>query len=116
MKPRLGRQRVLREMERDLAGSDPRLTALFSSFTLLVQDEEMPVAERIVAWPLRMLGRLRGHAQPSGGWRAALQMVLCVPLLLSAVVYALSAVVYALSAVVYARLRPKTRVARHSPE
>jgi len=102
MKPRLGRQRVLREMERDLAGSDPRLTALFSSFTLLAQDEEMPVAERIVAWPLRMLGRLRGHAQPSGGWRAALQMVLCVPLLLSPVVDA--------------RLRPKTRVVRHSPE
>jgi len=102
MKPRLGRQRVLREMERDLAGSDPRLTALFSSFTLLAQDEEMPLAERIVAWPLRILGRRRGHAQPPGGWRAALQMVLCGPLLLSTMAYG--------------RLRPKTRVARHSPE
>jgi hypothetical protein len=86
MKARPGRQRVLRGMERDLAKSDPRLTALFSSFTLLAQDEEMPWAEQIVAWPLRMLGRLRG--QPPGGWRAALQMALCGPLLLSAMVFA----------------------------
>jgi hypothetical protein len=85
MKPRLGRQRVLRKMERDLAASDPRLMALFSSFTLLAQDEEMPWAEKIVAWPLRILGRLRGPVQPPGGWRAALHMTLYGPLLLCSV-------------------------------
>jgi len=55
MKLRLGRQRVLRGIERDLAESDPRLAALFSSFTLLAQGEQMPSTEIITAEPLRAL-------------------------------------------------------------
>jgi len=69
------RQCVLREIERDLAESDPCLVALFTSFTLLAQDEKMPRREKIAAGPLRSLSRPRGQAKPhrtGEGWRAAL--------------------------------------------
>jgi hypothetical protein len=56
---RRGRRRVLLRIEQDLATSDPHLMALFRTFTLLARDERMPRAERIAAWPLRMLSRLR---------------------------------------------------------
>jgi hypothetical protein len=47
--------RTLRELERDLAGSDPRLTAHFSTFTLVMRDEELPSAERLATVPVRQL-------------------------------------------------------------
>jgi hypothetical protein len=48
--------RTLRGIERDLAGSDPRLAALFSTFTLVMRDEELPSAEQLATGPG---GRLR---------------------------------------------------------
>jgi hypothetical protein len=74
-KLRLGRQRVLRGIERDLAESDPRLAALFSSFTLLVQGEQMPSAKIITAEPLRAFSWPTEQAEPhraGEGWRRAL--------------------------------------------
>jgi hypothetical protein len=75
MKLRPGRQRVLRGIERDLAESDPRLAALFSSFTLLVQGEKMPSTEIIPAEPLRALSWPAEQAVPNRageGWRRVL--------------------------------------------
>jgi hypothetical protein len=82
MKLCVGSQRVLRGIERDLAESDPPLTAFFSSFTLLAQDEEMPRTEKIMAWPLRMLSRMRGRAEPREGRRSALWRIFYGPLAL----------------------------------
>jgi hypothetical protein len=53
---RLGRGRVLRGIERDLAGADPELNSLFLSFTLRASGEKMPDAE---TKPHRLLARLR---------------------------------------------------------
>lgn len=47
--------RTLRGIERDLAGSDPRLAALFSAFTLVMRDEELPPAERLATGRVRRL-------------------------------------------------------------
>jgi hypothetical protein len=57
---RLGRQRVLRTIERDLASSDPDLDELFCSFTELVRDELMPATEKIKTRRRRLLAWL-GH-------------------------------------------------------
>jgi hypothetical protein len=55
--------RPLREIERDLAGSDPRLREFFLLFTEGYQDSEMPQVERVVRWPSRMLAKLwRGRS------------------------------------------------------
>jgi hypothetical protein len=54
-----GRQRDLRDIERDLADSDPHLDELFFSFAQLVRGEKMPRTERIRTRPLR-LGRRTG--------------------------------------------------------
>ena len=50
--------RPLREIERDVAGSDPRLSEFFLLFTESYRDCEMPPVERVTRWPSRMLARL----------------------------------------------------------
>jgi hypothetical protein len=84
MKLRLGRQRVLRGIERDLAESDPLLAAFFSSFTLLVQGEKMPSTEIITAKPLRALLWPTEQSEPhwaGEGWRRVLlRSMFCGPL------------------------------------
>jgi hypothetical protein len=69
----VSQQRNLRGIERDLAGSDSGLATLFSTFTLLTRDEELPPAERLKAGPERMLAWLAAFlsyflSDPSG-WR-----------------------------------------------
>jgi hypothetical protein len=44
-------------MERDMAGTDPRLDELFLLFTEGFQSCEMPPVERVARWPSRMLAR-----------------------------------------------------------
>ena len=55
-------RRVLREIERDLAHSDLRLSMLFESFTELTKDAGMPGTEKIRTRRLRLVGRLGRHA------------------------------------------------------
>lgn len=50
--------RPLREIERDVAGSDPRLSEFFLFFTESYRDCEMPTVERVTRWPSRMLAKL----------------------------------------------------------
>jgi Protein of unknown function (DUF3040) len=66
-------RRTLREMERNLIASDPRLDDFFLSFTLRTRRRKMPRAERIRSWPFRMLARLwRGGSMQDRvrDWRA----------------------------------------------
>lgn len=55
MNLRLGRQRALRHIERNLAASDRDLDELFGSFTEQVRDELMPATEKIKTRRLRLL-------------------------------------------------------------
>ena len=55
------RPRALHAIESELAESDPHLTALFATFTLLTRDEELPRTARLDAGGARL---------PSGAWRA----------------------------------------------
>jgi hypothetical protein len=74
---RLGRQRALRDIERDLADSDPRLDELFSSFIQLASGGKMPRAEKIGTRPLQLIARMgrRGRRAsndfqgPAAWWR-----------------------------------------------
>ena len=58
---RRGRPRALHVIESELAKSDPQLTALFATFTLLTRDEALPRTARVDADGARL---------PSGAWRA----------------------------------------------
>jgi hypothetical protein len=72
--------RTLRGIERDLVGSEPRLAALFSTFTLVMRDEELPSAERLATGPVRQLRRrvrAGGRGWPVAGWRARLWRHCC---------------------------------------
>jgi len=72
MSPRQGRQ-ALRDIERELARSDPRLSELFSSFTERARGQRRPRAEQIRTGPLRLLVRLRrqqGRDRPGEDRRA----------------------------------------------
>ncbi len=60
----LGRRRVLRDIARDLADSDPRLDELFFSFAQLARGGKMPRAEKIRIRPLRLIAQM--------GWRERL--------------------------------------------
>ncbi len=62
MNLRLTRRRALREIERDLADSDPRLDELFLLFTRLARGARIPGAEKIRTMPLRLLSRLGPQA------------------------------------------------------
>jgi hypothetical protein len=57
--------RMLRGIERGLAGSDPQLARLFATFTRLTRGEDMPGAEKLRAGPVRLLAQLRSAAGPS---------------------------------------------------
>jgi hypothetical protein len=73
MNLRLTRRRAIREIERDLAASDPRLDELFLSFTRLARGQKIPGGEKIRTMPLRLLARLGPQAdrhQPGENWRA----------------------------------------------
>jgi hypothetical protein len=69
---RLRHRRLLRAIERNLADSDPSLTRLFSTFTVLTQGEERGRAEKVKAGPLRTLARRLATAlefDPADPWR-----------------------------------------------
>ena len=72
MNLRLRHRRILRAIERNLADSDPPLTELFSTFTVLSQGEERGRAEKVKARPLRALARRLATAlefDPADPWR-----------------------------------------------
>ena len=63
-------RRTLREIERDLMGSDPQLASLFTMFASLTPEEKIPDAEtlnpgpgRMLAWLGRVVGSSRPHAR-----------------------------------------------------
>ena len=51
--------RILRGMETDLARFDPWLAELFTMFTRLTRDEQLPATEKLKAGPARMLASLK---------------------------------------------------------
>ena len=72
MNLRLRHRRSLRAIERNLAASDPSLTRLFSTFTVLAQGEERGRAEKVEARPLRALAHRLAAAlefDPADPWR-----------------------------------------------
>ena len=72
MNLRLRSRRSLRAIERNLAASDPSLTKLFSTFTVLAEGEEWGRAEKVKARPLRALTRRLATAlefDPADPWR-----------------------------------------------
>ena len=82
-------RRNLEKIEIDLRGSDPRLASLFTIFTRLNIDEEMPRVERLRARAERLTSRLAAV----GRWlmsarRARLRSALLLPAALVAVVSA----------------------------
>lgn len=84
MKLLVSETRSLRGIERDLVGSDPRLAALFSTFTSLTLDEKLPSAERLATGTVRQLGRrmrATGPAWPAAGLRGWLWPPLLLMLL-----------------------------------
>ena len=83
-------RRNLEEIEIDLRGSDPRLASLFTIFTRLNIDEEMPRVEQLRARAARLTSLLAG----AGRWlmssrRARLRSALLLPAALVAVVSAI---------------------------
>jgi hypothetical protein len=72
MNLRLRHRRSLRAIERNLAGSDPSLAKLFSTFTDRAQREERGRAENVKVRPLRALARRLATAlefDPADPWR-----------------------------------------------
>ena len=65
MSQRLGRQRALRDIARDLADSDPRLDELFLSFNQLASGGKMPRAEKIRTRPLGLITRMGRRERPA---------------------------------------------------
>ena len=55
----IGERRKLRRIERGLAGTDPRLTGLYSMFDRLSGREAMPRRERVRAMGIRRAGRVK---------------------------------------------------------
>jgi hypothetical protein len=64
-------RRILERIENALRGSDPRLTALFSIFTRLTSDEEMPRIEQVRAKATMFLIRIRYRLVMFARWFAA---------------------------------------------
>jgi hypothetical protein len=83
-------RRILERIEIALRGSDPRLAALFSIFSRLNHDEEMPAFEQVRARAAIILARLRYRAVRFGRWfgapaRARLRTALFFPVALAIV-------------------------------
>jgi hypothetical protein len=83
-------RRILERIEIALRGSDPRLAALFSIFSRLNHDEEMPAIEQVRARAAMILARLRYRAVRFGRWfgapaRARLRTALFFPVALAIV-------------------------------
>jgi hypothetical protein len=78
----LGDRRRLRRIERSLAGSDSRLTSLYSIFNRLARVDAMPARERVrirarhvprhmgAGDPYGMLGSWLGYPVPGPGYQA----------------------------------------------
>jgi hypothetical protein len=77
-------RKILERIENALRGSDPRLASLFSIFTRLTRDEEMPRIEEIRAKLAIILLRIRYRFVAFGRWfgapaRARLRTALFFP-------------------------------------
>jgi hypothetical protein len=78
----LGERRRLRKIERSLAGSDSRLTSLYSVFNRLARVDAMPARERVrlrarhvprqmkAGDPSGLIGSWLGYPAPSPGYQA----------------------------------------------
>jgi hypothetical protein len=81
-------RKILERIENALCGSDPRLASLFSIFTRLTHDEEMPRIEEIRAKLAIILLRIRYRLVVFGRWfgapsRARLRTALLFPVALA---------------------------------
>jgi len=65
MSPDAWEQRALDSIKDGLAGSDPQLAALLTTFTRLASGEEMPVREELRARPPRAIRRSRRQRRHS---------------------------------------------------
>jgi hypothetical protein len=64
-------RKILERIENALRGSDPRLAALFSIFTRLTHDEEMPRIEQVRAKAVMVMLRIRYRVAVFARWFAA---------------------------------------------
>jgi hypothetical protein len=83
-------RKILERIENALRGSDPRLAALFSIFTRLTYDEEMPRIEEIRAKLALFFMRIRYRLVAFGRWfgapaRAKLRTALFFPVAMACV-------------------------------
>jgi hypothetical protein len=83
-------RRILERIEHALRGSDPRLAALFSIFTRLTCDEEMPHMEQVRTKVVMILIRIRYRLAAFARWfgaprRARLRTALFFPVALAIV-------------------------------
>jgi hypothetical protein len=89
-------RRILERIENALLGSDPRLAALFSIFTRLNRDEDMPRVEQVRARVAIIVARLGRRLAAFGRWfgapaRARLRTALFFPIALAIVASAVLA-------------------------
>jgi hypothetical protein len=80
-------RRILEEIEETLRDSDPRLTSLFTIFTRLNSDEEMPRIEELCARAALISGRIRFRLAAAGRWlgaRPRLRNALIFPMAMAA--------------------------------
>jgi Protein of unknown function (DUF3040) len=87
-------RRILEKIESALRGSDPRLAALFSIFSRLNRDEEMPGIEQVRARAAIILARVHRRVAPVVRWfgapaRAKLRAALFFPVALGIVASAI---------------------------
>ena len=83
-------RRILDRIENALRGSDPRLAALFSIFTRLNRDEDMPRVEQVRARAAMIMARLGYRLATFGRWfgapaRTRLRTALFFPIALAIV-------------------------------
>ena len=86
----VSQRRILERIEGALRGSDPRLAALFSIFSRLNRDEEMPRAEQVRARVAILMARVGHRLASMRRWfgapgRARLRTALFFPIALAIV-------------------------------
>jgi hypothetical protein len=86
----VNQRKILERIENALRGSDPRLAALFSIFTRLTRDEEMPRIEQIRARAAIIMARIGYRLAAFGRWfrapaRARLRTAMFFPIALAIV-------------------------------